>query len=191
MERTFEEMVKALRVYKSAALAIKKMGNRWLDTEMLYLIEQIRRLVPNANKDLQWASRSLRFDAFYDEISGFYGRLAELDEKGRQKSMESATEELNYQEWKAGVLNDLHAHVTSKKVNEIQEEPAVTGRGGKRKDAGRKPIGVQRMVKITLPEESWTEIESMIEKGELKSFSDYFRTRHYDFMGAPGEREED
>lgn len=67
----------------------------------------------------------------------------------------------------------------------------MDNRGGMREGAGRKVIGVQRMVKITLPEESWTEIENMIEKGELKSFSEYFRTLHYGFMGAPGEREDE
>jgi ribosomal protein L37AE/L43A len=51
-------------------------------------------------------------------------------------------------------------------------------RGGKREGAGRKPAidkGVARKVSITLPEEQWEIIDSMIDGTNIKSLAHYFR----------------
>lgn len=51
-------------------------------------------------------------------------------------------------------------------------------RGGKREGAGRKPAiekGIARKVSITLPEEQWAFIDSMIDGVNIKSLAHYFR----------------
>ncbi|MEE4580557.1 hypothetical protein [Paenibacillus polymyxa] len=51
----------------------------------------------------------------------------------------------------------------------------VEKRGGARKGAGRKSLGIKKSVTITLPQERWDEIDSLIKNGKFKSYPDYFR----------------
>lgn len=61
----------------------------------------------------------------------------------------------------------------------VQErEDAVERRGGKREGAGRKSIGIKKPVMITLPQEDWDTIDSLISSGQYKGYADYFRTLH-------------
>ena len=43
---------------------------------------------------------------------------------------------------------------------------------------GRPAMGINKQVKLTLPEEDWNEIEKMIENGEVDGYSGYFRQLH-------------
>lgn len=43
---------------------------------------------------------------------------------------------------------------------------------------GRPQIGVGKPVKITLPEEDWQKISSIVENGHASSVADYFRQLH-------------
>ncbi|WP_418026240.1 hypothetical protein [Paenibacillus sp. JJ1722] len=51
----------------------------------------------------------------------------------------------------------------------------VEKRGGARKGAGRKSLGTKKSVTITLPQERWDEIDTLIKNGKFKSYPDYFR----------------
>ncbi|MFT9370112.1 hypothetical protein [Paenibacillus polymyxa] len=55
------------------------------------------------------------------------------------------------------------------------EAAKVEKRGGARKGAGRKSLGIKKSVTITLPQERWDEIDSLIKNGKFKSSPDYFR----------------
>ena len=55
-------------------------------------------------------------------------------------------------------------------------------RGGTRPGAGRKSIGLNKRVAITLPAEEWAEIEKKKNAGDVESYADYFRKLH--FKGA-------
>lgn len=57
------------------------------------------------------------------------------------------------------ILNDV---IKVEKGNQNQ-------RGGKRKGAGRKGLGVTKKVSLTLSEEAWSEIEKLIEDGSNQS----------------------
>ncbi|WP_036720553.1 hypothetical protein [Paenibacillus sp. JCM 10914] len=43
---------------------------------------------------------------------------------------------------------------------------------------GRPAMGVNKQIKLTLPEEDWIEIEKMIANGEVDGYSGYFRQLH-------------
>lgn len=60
---------------------------------------------------------------------------------------------------------------TNKKV---KSNPAST-KGGVRKGAGRKPIGVTRKISLTLPQECWEEIDRHCQKGDY-SVSEVLRS---------------
>lgn len=66
-----------------------------------------------------------------------------------------------------------------KEVPQIKEKDGqvtLSLRGGKRENAGRKPIGVTRKVSLTFPSEGWEFLDSKCGKGkEYASVSDYFR----------------
>jgi Arc/MetJ-type ribon-helix-helix transcriptional regulator len=53
-------------------------------------------------------------------------------------------------------------------------------RGGAREGAGRKRIGSNRALRITLPNEDWEHVDRLIAEGRFKSYADYFRSL-YDF----------
>lgn len=59
-----------------------------------------------------------------------------------------------------------------------EQERVIERRGGKRHGAGRKAIGIKKPVMITLPQEDWEMIDSLISSGEYKGYADYFRTLH-------------
>jgi len=64
----------------------------------------------------------------------------------------------------------------SKKATENKgEQLAISIRGGARKGAGRKSLGVKKPVSIVLEQHEWDEIDSLIQSGDYKSYSDYFR----------------
>jgi len=48
-------------------------------------------------------------------------------------------------------------------------------RGGSRKGAGRKPIGITRKVSLTLPQEYWDEIDRCCQRGDY-SVSEVLRS---------------
>ncbi|MDY8049656.1 transcriptional regulator [Paenibacillus polymyxa] len=47
--------------------------------------------------------------------------------------------------------------------------------GGAREGAGRKKIGTSRALRITLPDEEWERIDSLIAAGQASNMSEYFR----------------
>ncbi|WP_318626910.1 hypothetical protein [Paenibacillus polymyxa] len=55
------------------------------------------------------------------------------------------------------------------------ESAKVEKRGGARKGAGRKSLGIKKPVTITLPQERWDAIDALIKNGKFKSYPDYFR----------------
>ncbi|WP_249930854.1 hypothetical protein [Paenibacillus polymyxa] len=55
------------------------------------------------------------------------------------------------------------------------EAAKVEKRGGARKGAGRKSLGIKKSVTITLPQERWDTIDDLIKNGIFKSYPDYFR----------------
>jgi len=60
--------------------------------------------------------------------------------------------------------------------NNIEENVEGTGkRGGSRKGAGRKPIGVTRKISLTLPQQCWGEIDRYCRKGDY-SVSEILRS---------------
>jgi len=48
-------------------------------------------------------------------------------------------------------------------------------RGGSRKGAGRKPIGITRKISLTLPDECWDEIDRRCQRGDY-SVSEVLRS---------------
>jgi macrodomain Ter protein organizer (MatP/YcbG family) len=51
-------------------------------------------------------------------------------------------------------------------VNKDNLTGTITNRGGYRKGAGRKPIGVTRKISLTLPESCWKEIDRYCSRGD-------------------------
>ncbi|OBZ12907.1 hypothetical protein A8L34_29660 [Bacillus sp. FJAT-27264] len=49
-------------------------------------------------------------------------------------------------------------------------------RGGKRQGAGRKSIGVKKHMALTMPQDMWNEIDDLIQKDKIGSYSEFFRT---------------
>ncbi|WP_068505855.1 hypothetical protein [Paenibacillus kribbensis] len=47
--------------------------------------------------------------------------------------------------------------------------------GGARPGSGRKKIGTSKRLSITLPDERWEHIDSLIASGRVASYADYFR----------------
>lgn len=61
------------------------------------------------------------------------------------------------------------SHEVMNVVNNRDKEQADSlahNRGGNRKGAGRKPIGVTRKVSLTLPQQCWDEIDRYCHKGD-------------------------
>jgi hypothetical protein len=60
-----------------------------------------------------------------------------------------------------------------RRIEQVQEQIKVsTGR------VGRPGIGIGKPVKITLPEEDWQKISTIVENGHASSVADYFRQLH-------------
>lgn len=55
---------------------------------------------------------------------------------------------------------------------------AIAGKKGR----GRPQIGERRVISITLPEEDWQKVDSLIKSGHAGSASDYFRQVHDSFQ---------
>lgn len=56
-----------------------------------------------------------------------------------------------------------------------QAEENRSGRGGARKGAGRKPIGITRKISLTLPQSCWEEIDRLCTRGDY-SISEIVRS---------------
>lgn len=115
------------------------------------------------------------FDIRYDElineysyIIDYYNNLVKLwDQKD---SVSSETIEIK--------VENSEQKQSKKKTSEIKEgQLAISLRGGKRKGAGRKAIGIKKTVCISLPDEIWNEIDDLISKGEYQGYADYFRSK--------------
>lgn len=98
------------------------------------------------------------------------GDLIQIDdENGNQnQSKEVLTEGLDNSN-----LNQINDGSETEKGDSIQNDNEKSNqiqnkRGGKREGAGRKGFGITKKVSLTLSEETWTEIEKLCEKGNLK-----------------------
>ncbi|AWB44710.1 hypothetical protein DCC85_11110 [Paenibacillus sp. CAA11] len=63
----------------------------------------------------------------------------------------------------------------AKLVNKEGTDCTASRRGGNRKGAGRKPIGVTRKISLTLPQECWDEIDRYCYRGDY-SISEVLRS---------------
>lgn len=63
-------------------------------------------------------------------------------------------------------------------------------RGGARKGAGRKVIGVTRPIKLTLPDETWNWIEEAIQKGKATGMSEFIRKKLHELKKSEEEQQE-
>jgi len=63
----------------------------------------------------------------------------------------------------------------TKLVNTENTDRSASNRGGNRKGAGRKPIGVTRKISLTLPQECWEEIDRYCHRGDY-SVSEVLRS---------------
>jgi hypothetical protein len=54
-------------------------------------------------------------------------------------------------------------------------------KGSVKRKPGRPHIGERRVISITLPENEWEKVESLITAGHATSSSDYFRQLHGEF----------
>ncbi|MEN1990814.1 hypothetical protein [Paenibacillus hubeiensis] len=60
-----------------------------------------------------------------------------------------------------------------RRITEVQDQIKISaGR------VGRPGIGIGKVVKMTLPEEDWKKIESLVKNGHASSYADYFRQLH-------------
>ncbi|SYX84591.1 hypothetical protein [Paenibacillus alvei] len=75
-------------------------------------------------------------------------------------------------------LTEANQENELKKNVDINVDVIKKKRGGARKGAGRKSIGVKKPVTISMPQSEWDEIDSLIQSGEFQSYADYFRTLH-------------
>lgn len=69
------------------------------------------------------------------------------------------------------MLGDNMDNETNKKVI----SNPTSNKGGVRKGAGRKPIGITRKISLTLPQECWEEIDRYCHKGDY-SVSEVLRS---------------
>lgn len=60
-------------------------------------------------------------------------------------------------------------------INNKDMDCLTGNRGGSRKGAGRKPIGITRKISLTLPQECWEEIDRYCQKGDY-SVSEVLRS---------------
>ncbi|MDQ0086612.1 macrodomain Ter protein organizer (MatP/YcbG family) [Paenibacillus anaericanus] len=62
-----------------------------------------------------------------------------------------------------------------KLISKENTDCSAGNRGGKRKGAGRKPIGTTRKISLTLPQECWEEIDRYCHRGDY-SVSEILRS---------------
>ena len=96
--------------------------------------------------------------------------------------IESIDDSLNGNEALKSIYHKQPATTENELKKEIEIIPVATeqikptGRGGSRKGAGRKSLGVKRPVSITLPPEMWDEIDNLIQNEKFSSYADFVRS---------------
>lgn len=63
----------------------------------------------------------------------------------------------------------------TKLVSSEDKDSSTSSRGGNRKGAGRKPIGITRKISLTLPQEYWEQIDRYCHRGDY-SVSEVIRS---------------
>ncbi|MGE6579382.1 hypothetical protein ACQKFM_31300 [Paenibacillus xylanexedens] len=69
-----------------------------------------------------------------------------------------------------GLEDEYNRYIS--RIETLEEVISKTAR------TGRPPLGVGKTVKITLPEEDWQKISTIVENGHASSVADYFRQLH-------------
>lgn len=115
-------------------------------------------------------AKFFRLQSLKDELEGFYFNFFELIEAERKVRSLLNEEIENKQE-------EVASEVIMNKATEIKEgQVTLSIRGGKRPGAGRKAIGIKKAVSISLPSETWSDIEALISSGQYDSNADFFRS---------------
>ncbi|WP_083205290.1 hypothetical protein [Bacillus sp. FJAT-27264] len=112
--------------------------------------------------DFVTLSKETKLEALYEELKGWYTGLVVL------ASNREESENLN-KDTPIKKTNTSGKNPKSKKVTKIK-------RGGKRQGAGRKSIGVKKHMALTMPQDMWNEIDDLIQKDKIGSYSEFFRT---------------
>lgn len=79
-------------------------------------------------------------------------------------------------------LNDNELKKEIEIIPVATEQIKPTSRGGARKGAGRKSLGIKKPVSITLPPENWKEIDNLIQTNEFASYADFVRSAIFSYL---------
>jgi len=101
----------------------------------------------------------------------------------KQPEPEGLKEETDIKKRESTELSNLN-----KKTEFKEGQLSLSIRGGARKGAGRKAIGIKKPVSINLPESAWNEIDNLIQNGKFSSYAEYFRWLFENKPSAEGEK---
>lgn len=159
MKKSMQDTI--LRDFAKVNLAFVAAANRF--------IEQI----PHRTTDfIRWSEHtSIGFDVRYQELHAEYTHLNEWSGKLFDEWMKDT----EIKEEEIAETPEVKKVTENKKTENYVVAHGNTTHGGARPGAGRKSLGRKKPVSIVLDDTEWTEIDSLIQKGEFKSYADYFR----------------
>ncbi|MNN54012.1 hypothetical protein D3C81_1688020 [compost metagenome] len=121
-----------------------------------------RSILERPENEFPMVSKRKRLDTCYIELHGWYTGIQFLMRPKPEMKKETEIKD----------LLPASLDIKLKKETKINSEH----RGGRREGAGRKSLGVKKPVSITLPEDTWNEIDNLIQSEKFKSYADYFRS---------------
>ncbi|MBY9082358.1 hypothetical protein [Paenibacillus sp. CGMCC 1.18879] len=115
-------------------------------------------------------SKESKLETLYEDLKGWYTGLAVIQN--------SSAEQVNVLKKVPKIKEEKpKTRQRKKKVTKIKDpnQSELPIRGGARAGAGRKSIGVKKHMALTMPQQMWDEIDNLIQKDGLSSYSEFFR----------------
>lgn len=187
---TYKQIEKNMAAMRKDVLAWKKQlkeeNGRFHRNSALYenfktfdhTFKAARSVLDRPENEFPAMPKRKRLDTLYSELQGWYSGIQFLmREKPEMKTeIEIKDSEDSKKETEIKQENELGKSTKKKETKIKGEQIQISIRGGRRAGAGRKSIGLKKPVSITLPEEVWNEIDSLIQGEKYRSYADYFRS---------------
>ncbi|MCY7487898.1 type II toxin-antitoxin system ParD family antitoxin [Paenibacillus alvei] len=186
-KKDFMKKIAFLRKLKKDCLRLA--GDKTLPKDFRDEASSYAKKVPANNKDLVWSNDDPEkfmsvYDALYAEYSLIVDKFKAVaftkEEKIKETEIKEEKNEFEEEMKKeVEIKGEEETNKTSKKKeSKIKDDGQVkmSFRGGFREGAGRPSLGIKKPVSITLEHYEWHEIDDLIQNGEYKSYSDFFRT---------------
>ncbi|MDF1586083.1 hypothetical protein [Marinimicrococcus flavescens] len=122
--------------------------------------------------DFVTLSKETKLETLYEELKGWYTGLAVL--ASSQKESDNLKKDTLVNSSTVKKDTEIKNSNTSGKGRKSKKVTKIK-RGGKREGAGRKSIGVKKHMALTMPQDMWNEIDNLIQRDKIGSYSEFFR----------------